>query len=316
MKAFDLPYQPIRRTLYTPEELFDGYDPEDPASWAETPDFAIYRHFVKNGREATPDPYLGMMQALHDHAITQATEAFLVDRKAAAIMGGHRIPRGSRPYLEAARLARRLTRDGVLVCTGGGPGVMEASHLGAALAGESESALGEALDHLASHPVVPAIGAIVSPTGEVDREQAAEAHAWFQPAYEVAEKISAPAESLAVPTWHYGHEPSTPFATHIAKYFQNSVREAGLTALATQGIIFTAGRAGTLQEIFQDSAQNFYRTQGHFSPMVLLGEAYWTEEFPVVPVLEALFSPEDFQKYVLITDRVEEAATFIEEFQP
>ena len=30
---------------------------------------------------------------------------------------------------------------------------------------------------------------------------------------------------LGIPTWLYGHEPTTPFARVIAKYFQNSIRE-------------------------------------------------------------------------------------------
>ena len=61
--------------------------------------------------------------------------------------------------------------------------------------------------------------------------------------------------SLGIPTWLYGHEPSTPFATHIAKYFVNSVREDTILTVAYGGIIFTPGSAGTLQEIFQEAVQ-------------------------------------------------------------
>jgi predicted Rossmann-fold nucleotide-binding protein len=62
----------------------------------------------------------------------------------------------------------------------------------------------------------------------------------------------------------------TPFATHIAKYFANSVREEGLLAIAKGGVIFTPGSAGTMQEIFQDLAQNHYQSFGVSSPMVFM----------------------------------------------
>lgn len=316
MPGFDLPYQPIRTELYTPEELFAGYDPDQPGSWLETPDFAIYRHFIRHGGTPPEDPYLGMMQALHDQTITQGCTAVLGDRPAAAIMGGHRMRRDDPAYRETAELARRLTREGILVTSGGGPGAMEAAHLGAALSGEENSRLDWALDLLGKVPQVPAVGGMVSRQGDVDRGLGEQAHAWFRPADQIAQAVEDPGESLAVPTWHYGHEPTTPFATWIAKYFQNSIREAGLTGLARQGIIFTQGKAGTLQEIFQDSSQNYYRTHDHFSPMVFLGEEYWTELYPAVRVLEKLFSSADFQTYVLVTDDVAAAAEFIEDFQP
>lgn len=44
------------------------------------------------------------------------------------------------------------------------------------------------------------------------------------------------------------------------EYFHNSIREDGLIALAAHGIIFASGKAGTLQEIFQDSVRNYYRS--------------------------------------------------------
>ena len=54
-----------------------------------------------------------------------------------------------------------------------------------------------------------------------------------------------PGPSLAVPTWFYGHEPSNLFASHIAKYFSNSIREDTLLAVALYGIVFAPGSAGT-----------------------------------------------------------------------
>jgi predicted Rossmann-fold nucleotide-binding protein len=316
MSAISLPFQPIRSQLYKPAELFFGFDAVFPESWARTLDFEVFRHFVVEGRNAPANPYSGMMQALHDSSITQATEVLTTGRKVAAIMGGHKMLRDSGPYKSVVEMSRRMTRNGLLICTGGGPGAMEASHLGAALANYTDGDLANALAELTQQAAVPPLANIVASDGKVDLALAAQAHAWFSPAYALAQALTNAAESLAVPTWHYGHEPTTPFATHIAKYFQNSVREDGLLALARQGVVYSEGKAGTIQEIFQDAAQNYYKTFKHFSPMVLFGVNYWTNSFPVVAVLEKLFAPADFAKYVLVTDDVVAAAGFLEAFVP
>jgi predicted Rossmann-fold nucleotide-binding protein len=316
MPEYSLPYEPIPQQLYTRTQLFQGFVSDDPASWARTKDFAIYRHFVTEGRGAPTNPYIGMMQALHDNAITKSTATLIAGRKVAAIMGDHKLARDSSVYREIAFLARRLTRSGILLCTGGGPGAMEAGHLGASLAAGTDPDLDEAVALLKTQPVVPALGDIVSSIGAIDPALAARAHAWFKPAYEIAASIHDPGQSLAIPTWLYGHEPTTPLATHIAKYFQNSIRESGLLAVAKQGIIFFEGKAGTLQEIFQDGAQNFYRSIDYFSPMVLIGVEYWTAKYPVVALLQKLFAPADFAKNVLVTDDIAAAARFIEQFAP
>ena len=231
-------------------------------------------------------------------------------------MGDHNLRRDSAAYKQIAVLARLLTRSGILVCSGGGPGAMEACHLGASLAPWAYSDLKNALALLKTQPVMPALEDIVDSSGMVDPLLVAQAHAWSKPAFEIAASISSPGQSLAVPTWQYGHEPTTPFATHIAKYFQNSIRENGLLALAKGGILYFEGKAGTIQEIFQDGNQNYYRMFDYFSPMVLFGVRYWTEQYPVVGVLQKLFTPADFARYVLVTDNLLAAAHFIEHFSP
>jgi hypothetical protein len=193
---------------------------------------------------------------------------------------------------------------------------MEAGHLGAVLASAPDDRLDAALATLSVSPAVPGLAGMIASDGTVDAQLVAAAQAWFAPAFAVAQSLDAPGESLATPTWHYGHEPSTPLATHIGKYFQNSIREDGLLALAQGGIVFAEGQAGTIQEIFQDAAQNFYRSFEYFSPMVLLGTRYWRETFPVEPLLQRLFPFEDFTKFVLVTDDVDAAAAFIETFEP
>jgi predicted Rossmann-fold nucleotide-binding protein len=315
MQGFNLPYQPIPQKLYTSADLFQNFDPNQPASWGKTVDFEIYRHFVTEGRTTPKNPYMGMMQALHDNAISEATTTFIQGRRVVAIIGDHKLARDSTTYRNAASLARRLTRLGFLICTGGGPGAMEAGHLGASLANSNDADLDEALVQLKTYPVVPELGKIVDSRGVIDFTLVAQASAWFKPAYELAKSINLAGESLAIPTWHYGHEPPTPFATHIAKYFQNSLREDGLLAIAKDGILCMAGKAGTVQEIFQDATQNYYKTFRRFSPMVLFGVEYWTRTYPVAGVLQNMFGAQ-YDKSMLVTDNIDTAAQFIEQFSP
>jgi len=129
-----IPFSPIRESLYSPQELMTGLDEADYRSFARTPDFKCFAYYVRHGRAAPKDPLSSIYEALHDNSITQATLAFLKNqKKVAAVMGGHDEPRNSRTYAAVARIARALSRKGFLMTRGGGPGAMEATHLGALL---------------------------------------------------------------------------------------------------------------------------------------------------------------------------------------
>ena len=183
------------------------------------------------------------------------------------------------------------------MASGGGPGAMEATHVGAWMAGRNDSDVQEALDMLAVAPSFRDPG-------------------WLSSAFAVREKYpQTKYRSLGIPTWFYGHEPATPFATHIAKYFLNSVREDTLLSIAKGGIIYSPGSAGTLQEIFQDAAQNHYETFGFASPMVFLGRDYYTREMPVYPMLEDLLARGKYKNLQLsITDDPDQAIQAILDF--
>lgn len=313
MPTFPFSFEPFRRAMYSRPELFGGFDVTDPQSFAATRDFMIYREYIASGKYAPSNYFAAMMQALHDNGITQALSEHLHTTKARAIgvMGGHKLARGTIPYRNVVYLSRELTRRNFTMLSGGGPGAMEATHLGALLADGDDDDVTNAIALLEQQPKVPDLTNLVGSDGVPDKKLVAAAHAWFAPAYEIAISMQKPAESLAIPTWLYGHEPTSPFASHVAKYFQNSIREDGLLALATNGVIYVEGRAGTLQEIFQDAAQNYYRTFGSFSPMVFLGADYWTNTIPAVPVLQALFTKDDFAEYVFLTDDVAKAVDFV-----
>ncbi len=326
MTERDIPFRPIRDNLYTSAELSAGFDPNEPRSLVEVMDFRTFRYFVINGRATPEHPYAAMMEALHDSSVFQAMFAFLRGRKRiAAIMGGHREIRGSANYRNVAILARRLSEAGFLMASGGGPGAMEATHLGALLHGEPDDTLDEAIELLATSATLPHNAAgVIRGDGTVDFDIVRALHEWSSPAHWLVGQLEQVGESLAVPTWHYGHEPVTPLASHAAKYFQNSVREDVLLYLAAQGIVFAPGRAGTLQEVFQDAAQNYYPSEGAgFAPMVFYDvDGFWTQSLPVRPLLKELFrlggeeKAEAFRNNVLFSADIEAIVQFLKERSP
>ena len=230
-------------------------------------------------------------------------------------MGGHALGRDAPAYRQVAALARALTRAGFLVVSGGGPGAMEATHLGALLAGAGDLALDEALTELAVVPRFPDTTGLVGADGVVDVDVLAALHQWQRPAFALLDEVdlAGRGDSLAIPTWFYGHEPPTPFATCIAKYFSNPLREDGLLSIAVDGVVYAPGRAGTVQEIFQDATQNVYRVvDGRFSPMAFLDTgACWTATLPVLPVLQELFGPEQYAESVFVSADLGEIAAFL-----
>ncbi|MES1170161.1 MAG: hypothetical protein ABUL47_05690, partial [Leifsonia sp.] len=160
-----LPFQPIRNTVYTAEELFQGYQPSVAGSYGSTMDFRSYQWFVKTGRSTPIDPYAAMMRALHDSSVTFDAGSIIAGRRVVGIMGGHQLPRDSDAYRSIAELGRDLARRNMLVCTGGGPGAMEAGHLGAALSGHPDAELESAISVLRQMPQMPTLIDIVAPDG-------------------------------------------------------------------------------------------------------------------------------------------------------
>ncbi|RYZ39596.1 MAG: hypothetical protein EOO72_09025, partial [Myxococcaceae bacterium] len=291
-----LPYCPYRGGLYTPEELYAGFDPTRPDTYADTLDARIYAHWNSRGGAHPPSILETLAQRLHDQAISDALEEALLDqgrpRRVVAIMGGHSMLRGQEAYRSVAELARSLARLGFFLVSGGGPGAMEATHLGAWFASRPDEDLDAALAVLARAPSYK------------DRD-------WLARAFEVRAlwpllDATAMGDSLGIPTWLYGHEPPNPFATRIAKYFANSVREEGLLTIARGGVVYSPGSAGTVQEIFQDACQNHYNTVGVISPMLFLGREFWMKTRPVYPLLEHLAQGHEYARHLLLTDSKED----------
>ena len=296
-----LPFEPYRGQLYGPDELMAGYERGQPSTRTETVDAEIYQYFRErreNGRDAPVMDALAFR--IHDHAIDDALRDVLhpsdaADRRVVGVMGGHQLARDTDTYRAVAHVGRRLARQGFFVTTGGGPGAMEAANLGAALAAYDRPAVDDAIDTLASAPHY-------------------EDDAYVDRALAVRNQYPDRTESLAVPTWFYGHEPTNLFATHIAKYFANSIREDGLLAIAEYGVIYAPGSAGTIQEVFMDAAQNHYETFGTASPMVFFDEQYWTDEKPIYPLLQTLAEGTAYADQLHSTDAEDEVVARIEAY--
>lgn len=302
-----VPYEVLRHgRLYDAEELYRGYEPsdneaEDRASFANCYDNRVYRHFMTQGKIAR-DVKESVARAFHDHAIHVSLMKFLDEhdpRRCIGIMGGHAILRSDPMFATVALLSKRLTEEGFFMVSGGGPGAMEATHLGAWMAGRTDEDTREAICSLAA-----------AATSFKDWK-------WVSSALEVMKRYpQTQYVSLGIPTWLYGHEPSTPFATHIAKYFVNSVREDTILTVAFGGIIYTPGSAGTLQEIFQEAVQNHYLSFGISSPMVFMGKRFWTEDVPVYPMIRHMEENGRYKNLLLtLTDDPAEIVTVLKEFQ-
>ncbi|MFC5730991.1 MULTISPECIES: LOG family protein [Nocardioides] len=268
-----------RSGLYSPDELFDTTPYERTVdgrahAWAQATDGASDL----------------LAQVRHDVAIDRALTDWVQGRRMVGVMGGHAAQRGSAEYEAAARLGALLGRH-LVVATGGGPGAMEAANLGCRFARSPAGTLTEALARVA---VVPSFRPSVD--------------AWLEAAREALVLSPDPAPSLGVPTWHYGHEPPNLFATAIAKYFRNALRESILLQVCDAGIVFLPGTSGTVQEIFQDACKNYYAAETAVAPMVLVGRRYWTEHLPAWALLQAVARGRPMEDHIHLVDTVEEAS--------
>ena len=300
IRRMGLPFDTYPRKLYDSKMLYEGYDYHNEATFATCHDSLVYQHYIKQGKRGHTVRET-LARALHDHFITYELYKLLDcydEKMVIGVMGGHARRRDDPMYRQIVYLSKKLTEMGRLMVTGGGPGAMEAAHLGAYMAGRTDSEVEEALSMLVPSPTYKDEG-------------------WLCRSFEVMERfpLTSDYHSLAIPTYFYGHEPTTPFATDIAKYFDNSVREDGIVTVAKGGIIYTPGSAGTMQEIFQDAGQNHYETEGFASPMIFMGKDYYTHYMPAYSLLKDLSDRGIFKNMLLtISDDNEEIIEAIVNF--
>ena len=302
-----LPYDPFRASLYTAAELMAGYS-QDPIC-NNSLDTRINRHFDEHGGH-DPDIIEALAQRIHDFSIDEAIKELLgIDqasklplKKAVGFMGGHLCRRDDVYYRKTAQLAGMMTREGYFVVSGGGPGIMEAANLGAYLAFAGAEALDNALETLSLVPEY------VHENGDIDP-------GYVRQALSVHNEYPQGAESLAIPTWFYGHEPVNLFASHIGKYFSNSLREDGLLSISMYGVVYDPGSAATTQEVFQDAAQNHYGTLDFYSPMVFLGANHYLQS-QVYTCLTQQAAGNVYAQLITISDEPVKLLDFIKKHKP
>lgn len=263
-------------------------------------DNIVYNHYIDTGKHAY-SILESLTRCLHDNGIQHAMDVFLADfnpRSVIGIMGGHGLKRTDKSFRDIVYLSKTLTEKGFLMISGGGPGAMEATHLGAWMAGRENKDVEYVLHQLS-----------IAPTFND--------YNWMESALKVIQDYPQTRyKSLGIPTFLYGHEPSTPFATHIAKFFDNSIREDAILTIAYGGIIYTQGSAGTMQEVFQDAVQNHYLSYGFASPMVFFGSHFWSEEMPIYDLLLKLQKNGRYANLLLtLTDSPEEILDVLLKFR-
>ncbi len=290
--------------LYTPIQLYEGFDPAIAGTLEDSLDAKITYWLTRGAYSARKLTVAETVATrLHDTAIDRLVSEFVMKRKpSVAMMGSHSIPRSDPAFLQFGQIAQALHRKGYLVVTGGGPGLMEAANLGAFSASCDDNVLPAAMEILSPSQVYS--------DGERWVQTAAEARAFIlqhmpegDPKATWRSSTPDSAASLGIPTWYYGSEPPNLFASHIGKYFFNSLREDGLVSVGTAGIIFGMGDAGTVQEIFQNASLNYYPPSGATAaPMVFVGTKFWAPPAgppatggttpqrpkPVLPLIQAL----------------------------
>jgi len=296
----EVPYDVTPRSLYSASSLYGKAAKDATDSITDCYDQRVYQHYLATGKHSCGEQEM-LARALHDYGIDRSLKVYLshYDRRmVVGVMGGHQLKRTDGMYREIVLLSKQLTERHSLMVTGGGPGAMEATHLGAWMAGRTTEEVDEAME------------IIQSATSYKDEH-------WLSTAFQVMHRF--PQEefrSLGIPTWLYGHEPATPFATDIAKYFDNSIREDTILTIAFGGIIYTPGSAGTIQEVFQEAVQNHYLSFGVSSPMVFLGRRFWDEEIPVYPFIEKLMEEGKYKNLqISITDSSDDVIQEILKFR-
>ena len=296
----DSPVDPWRG-LYLPADLYAGLE----QGYAATPDARAYAW--STDARSRSDAYCTLVRAIHDDTVTDELDEFVAGRSVVGIMGGHAMDRDSAAYSGAAGLGHALAQAGHLVVTGGGPGAMEAANLGALCM--TADAVTATLSRIAT---IPSFRPDVTAWASV--ALAARAVVARPSSGGGTDTLAPQARSLGIPTWFYGHEPPNVFCDVIAKYFSNAIREEGLIARSTGGIVVLDGAAGTVQEIFQAVTPLYYATgEATLPPLILVGRDYWTERVPVWPALQALARGRAMETSVHLVESVEDVLPLLAE---
>ena len=267
-----LPFKPFRAFLYTQAELAKM-------------DKEAYAYYKKSKNALSDNLYFH----LHDFSIHDALYDYAEGKTFISIMGGHAAKRQDDMYSKVSHLSRTLSQAGFVMASGGGPGAMEATNLGAFMYNRSDEEFEEALKIISADPssVEPQFKDVKPAKNVVDR---------FGP-------VRSNVPSLGIPTYFFGHEPSNLFSGMHAKFFGNATREEVLLDICHGGLILTPGGPGTMQELFQAGCTVAYADKEMKYPIVFFGEDFWREN-GMYDVFLKQASNFDHADMVFITDDV------------
>lgn len=312
-KQVPYPFDPGRAKLYTVDELWTGFDPD--MNKNTSLDAEIFRYFKTKSKY---NPRLEELQAQrsHDGGIEYAVDDLLgtddtsypTGKRPVMILGSHSKLRSDPWFARVARLTYDLARANFFVCSGGGPGLMEAANLGAYMATNyTKGELNDALDILRLSQE-PAPG---------DARKQYEMPDYWEVAQRVVERFPNGGESLGVPTWFYGHEGANIFCRWIAKFFSNGLRESKMTSIGHFGSIFTPGGPGTSQEVFTDAAENAYHSFQWLSPMIFFNEESEPNVAKMMDVVNQQTSPDyRSQEMLLRSTNAQQIIDFLNDKPP
>lgn len=203
--------------------------------------------------------------AIKDFETTVALEKYLSQfkNKIIGVMGRGSIKRDSKQYQNAAFIGKKLAEQGYIVITGGGPGTMEATHLGVWFAGRTEQELMDAIN-------------LLKKTTNIESTDYLKRAIEVKQAYPKIMKTI----DIAIPTFVYGVEFGNIFAETYVSYFNNAVREEAMIILSKNGIILLPGGYGTMLELFFALEYNSDEIKTDKQrPILLFNSTFWKKTF-------------------------------------